>query len=232
MLRRALATGLLITILVGSHAQEARPWAAPLRPILEILDNAKLKGSLALSHGCRQTSIPEFPRTNTNAGTATTPLRRLREVVEDPAIQIVQAPDGTIRMIEQGVQSDLLNVRISHISFENNGIALQYAYSANRTLLDAVLAAPEIRAFMKTHGLELPTGEGATGNSGKWPPSSPHISGAMDDLTLSEALDRVLTTFPGLWVYWNCSQSDHPTHVYFRFFGLEKIGDKEFIVGG
>jgi hypothetical protein len=154
-------------------------------------------------------------------------------VVEDPAIQIAQAPDGTIRMIEQGVQGDLLNVRISHIWFENNGIPLQYAYSANSTLRDAVLAAPEVRAFMKTHGLELPTGnEGVTGNSGKWPLSSPHISEAMDDLTLSEALDRVLTTFPGLWVYWNCPQSDHPTRVYFRFFGLQRIGDKEFIIGG
>jgi hypothetical protein len=39
-------------------------------------------------------------------------------LTDDPAMQVVQIPDGTIRMIESGVPTDLLNVRIGHISFE------------------------------------------------------------------------------------------------------------------
>jgi hypothetical protein len=126
-------------------------------------------------------------------------------------------------MIESGVPKDLLKVKISHISFESNGVPLQYAaYSPNAALLHAILRAPEVVAFMKAHGIDWPWGEAAPGSNAPWPVSSPHISGSIDNVTVSEALDRVLKTFPGLWVYWSCPavqrpKARHMTHASLDF---------------
>jgi hypothetical protein len=126
-------------------------------------------------------------------------------------------------MIERGVPSDLLNVRIAHVSFEGRGAAaVQNAgvYTPNDALR-AILQAPEIANFMGAHHIERSVGnEAVPGNLfGQWPPEYPHISGSLDNVTLSAALDRVLKTFPGIWVYENCPRSKNKGRtVYFHFF--------------
>ncbi|HWW15188.1 MAG TPA: hypothetical protein VN310_11050 [Candidatus Dormibacteraeota bacterium] len=154
-------------------------------------------------------------------------LQLVREMfANNPAMQVVQDPDGKIRMNESGVPAELLQVKIRHISFEENGVPLQYAaFSANTALLHAILRSPEIVTFMKSQGMVLPFGEGGTGGSTPHPISAPHIVGSMDDLTLSEALDRVLRTFPGVWVYENCPRADERGRfVFLRFFDLQHPG--------
>ena len=138
-------------------------------------------------------------------------------------MQVMQESDGTIRMIETGVPTDLLNIRIRDIVFEGYGHSAVYNPNA---ALNFILSAPEVVAFMKLHDIGWPfAGEAAPGNPGAWPPDLPHISGSLDNVTLSEALDRVLKTFPGVWVYENCPRSDKKNRVvYFRFFHLRKIG--------
>ena len=49
-------------------------------------------------------------------------------------------------------------------------------------------------------------------------PRLPHISGNLDNVTLSEALDYVLRTFPGLWVYENCPSKKRKRAVFITFF--------------
>ncbi len=212
MERPALTLAFIAGMLVGSQAQEPRPWAAPVKPILEVLDNAKLSGSLEFSEKCDSTSIPPFPRFRIAATTESSPLQSLREILaDDSGMRVWQDRDGMIRMIGSGVPKDLLKVKISHISFESNGVPLQYAaYSPNAALLHAILRAPEVVAFMKAHSIDWPWGEAVPGSNAPWPVSSPHISGSMDNVSLAEALDRVLKTFPGLWVYWSCPVVQRP----------------------
>jgi hypothetical protein len=65
-----------------------------------------------------------------------------------------------------------------------------------------ILRTPEVIAFMKAHNIEWPRSGGVRGNLlGQWTPDKPHISGSMDNVTVSEVLDRVLKTFPGIWIY-------------------------------
>jgi hypothetical protein len=238
MSRRAFAVAFIVGTLVGSLGQGA--WAAgskrsSLQPILEILDKAKLSGSLEFSGRCDLRDFPNFPQFRTPASSsALPPVQTLREVFgHDPAMQTTQDRDGTIRMIESGVPTDLLNVRISHISFEGHGAAQSGAYTPNDALMRAILRAPEVVDFMKAHNIEWPFAAGAiSGNGGQWPPELPHISGSWDNLTLSEALDRVLKTFPGTWLYQDCPRSDKKNRsVYFRFFYLRNIGSGVFVEG-
>jgi hypothetical protein len=75
---------------------------------------------------------------------------------------------------------------------------------------------------MKAHRMVLP-GEGITGGIGSRPIDLPHIAGSMDNLTVSQALDRVLMTFPGIWLYENCPQGDG-TGLFLRFLSVRDTG--------
>jgi hypothetical protein len=211
MLRPAFVLLFVVGILVRVQAQELHFWAEELRPIFEVLQQADLSGSVELDGRCDPARLPGFPQFGSAAPTKRPPLATLRDIAaNDPAMQVRQDPDGTIRMREKGVPTDILNVRISHISFED--YARHDIYTANLALR-VILSAPEVLAYAKMHnialGRSLGAGIGAVGMGySQWPPGSPHISGSLDDVTVLEALNRVLRAFPGeVFVYWNCPET-------------------------
>jgi hypothetical protein len=232
MLRYTSVVAIVLGCALWSPAQEAGTRAPklvkPLQPLLAALDRAKVSGSLELSDRCDMTRLPpNFRFPHWHAATEDgSPLEVSRETLADnPTARITRDPDGTIRMVEPGVPTDLLNVKISHISFESDGIPLEYAaFSPNSALLHAILRAPEIATFMTTHNIVYPFGEGGSFVLGaQRPVTSPHLAGSMDNLTLAQALDRVLKTFPGIWIYEDCSASSGQGRtVFFRFFSLQE----------
>ena len=225
MLRRAFTAVIMVCMLGECLAREPRaaiPGAMPLQPILEVLDEAKFSGSLEFTGHCVVGHIPDFPLLRVTAASGSSPIQTLRKILgENPAIQVTQDKDGTVRMIENDVPTDVLNVRISHISFEGSGVNEQRATYNPNEALRTILRAPEVAAFMKARNIEWPLhGGGVPGNSiGRWPPERPHISGSLDNVTVSKALDRVLKTFAGIWVYENCPGNDKTKRdIYFGFF--------------
>jgi len=46
------------------------------------------------------------------------------------------------------------------------------------------------------------------------------ISGELNNVTLADALDYVLKTFPGFWLYQDCESLDGQRLVYFGLFPL------------
>jgi len=225
---RALGV-VIIGITTCSWRQAAPPaspkFMAPLQPLMEVLRRAKVSGSLELSR-CDFGPPPHLP--NLRVPAAVGPLPQvLREMfADDPVMQVTQDADGTIRMIETGVPTDLLDVKIRHLPFELNGIAFQYAAFTPYDALRAIVHTPEVLAFAKAHSIVIPPPViGIIGPTGPYPAESPHIAGSMDDLTLSQALDRVLKTFPGIWVYEDCLCSDMKSRCpVFWFFNLEGPG--------
>lgn len=192
-----------------------------LQPILDVLSKAKLSGSLEFSGNCNMLAFPgypEFPQVHSAAAIAGPPLHSLRRIfAHEPAMRVTKDPDGRIRMVERGLSTDILNLRIHHISFDRD------AYDPN-VAAEYIMSAPEVTLFMKSHDIHWPFGGGGVLNAiaGKIPPTSPHISGSMDNITLSGAMDRVLKTFPGLWIYQNCPRSDkRPRIIYFKFYELQ-----------
>jgi hypothetical protein len=200
---------------------------APLRPLLEVLERAKVSGSLGLSGHCDVGLPPHLPhlRPSTTGGS---PFQVARELfADDRGMQVTQDPNGTIRMIERGAPTELLDVKISHISFERNGVPLQYAaFSPSSALHYVILQAPEVLAFAKTHDILIPfAGAGGSLGNEPTPADAPHMAGPMDNVTVSQALDRILQVFPGMWVYENCPGDDGKGHVlHFWFFSLQNPG--------
>jgi len=211
MLRPAFVLLFVVGMLVRVQAQELHFWAEELRPIFEVLQQADLSGSVELAGRCDPARLPGFPQFGSPAPTKRPPVATLRDIAaNDPAMRVKQDPDGTIRMREKGVPTDILNVRISHISFED--YAHHDIYTANLALR-VILSAPEVVAYAKTHnialGRSLGAGIGAVGMGySQWPPGSPHISASLDNITVLEALNRVLRAFSGeVLVYWNCPET-------------------------
>jgi len=157
-----------------------------------------------------------------------TPLQVARETFsDDPAMHVSQDRDGTIRINESGTSTELLDVKISHVSFEKNGVPLRYAaYSPGHALYFVILQAPEVLGFAQAHDIQIPFGGGIGGQPGSQIPVDwPHVSGSMDNLTLSQALDHLVKTFPGIWVYENCPAGDGKGRVVaFSFFSLQNPG--------
>jgi hypothetical protein len=199
----------------------------PLKPLLESLKRANVSGSLEFSGHCDVETPPDFPQFRAPSPNAGSVVDVAREIFAgDPTMQVTQDTDGTVRMVERGVSTGLLDVEIGHISFESNGLPLQYAaFSAGAAAAHVILQAPEVVAYMKAHQIERQLSEGAPGSNSPYPTEAPHISGSMDDLTLSQALDRVLKTFPGIWVYESCPRPNgNGQFVNFLFLDLKHPG--------
>jgi hypothetical protein len=122
-------------------------------------------------------------------------------LANDEDMQVTQEPDGTIRMVEKSVPKDLLNVKIGHISFDEEH-KTRYPMYFPANVLRLITHAPEVETFKKDHGIRQ---LGETLSEASTP--VPRVSGELNNVALSEALDYMLKTFPGLWVYENCPGS-------------------------
>jgi hypothetical protein len=50
------------------------------------------------------------------------------------------------------------------------------------------------------------------------PLDAPQISGDLENVTVSQALDYVLKTYPGFWAYENCQNDSGGRKIFLRFF--------------
>ena len=136
-----------------------------------------------------------------------------------------------IRVVQKGVPQDILSIRIKHISFNGVYSTGDFGVSSPNEALHIILDAPEVLQFLREHDIRVlftdyGIGAAVTGQSNS------HISGSINDMTLREALDYVLKTFPGIWVYENYPKTHGRNRVvFFRFFYLRNIGSGTFVEG-
>src|ERR1700674_3609920 len=179
--------------------------------ITDVLSKAKASGSLAYWGRCgyhearpdlpNVRSLPEHPG-------STPPVQTLREMFADhPKMHVTQEADGMIRMFESDVPRDLLDIRISHISFKDS--EGRNAVWIPREARRIIVGAPELRAFMRDYNIGWASDVEYVNDLYGGPlPYLPHVSGDLYNVTLAEAMDYVLKSFPGFWVYENCRRED------------------------
>jgi hypothetical protein len=182
----------------------------------DVLRKADVSGSLAYWGQCdRHRPYPDFPKVRILSSYSGPPREVLQQIfANDPTMRVTQEPGGKIRMVESDVPSDLLDVKIRHISFNVSGPAAKMLGGPN-TALQIILSTPEVRAFRRAKSIgPFSDGFPLPGDSGSKPP----VSGELDNVTVSQALDYVLETFPGFWIYENCPSQDGGRTVFFNFF--------------
>ena len=111
-----------LLLLLGSCFAQERGGLDPRAagPLLtEVLSKAQLSGSLEYWGVCApHKPYPDFPQLRWPAGYDSSPLKFVQAMFDvDPYMRVTQDSDGKIRMVETDVFSDLLNVKIHHLSF-------------------------------------------------------------------------------------------------------------------
>jgi hypothetical protein len=205
------------------YARESR--AEMVRSVLQVLNSASASGSMEIRGKCELRNLAEIPNTLQAGSSRKNVVETLQPMfANDPAMQITQDQDGTIRMKESGVSDDILKVKIRDFRFDgdspNGGV-----YAPNVAVL-RVMVTPEVLSFKRLKKIEwVSPAYVAPSNMGPPSPELPHISGSMRNVAVSEILDRVLQTFPGMWLYEDCpAHGDQKRAVYFRFFTFRGHG--------
>ena len=124
-----------------------------------------------------------------------------------------------VRMVETDIPTDLLDFKISHLSF---GPPDQppYTFGGPNSALISVLSHPEVLAYRKVHNIGpfADTFVGP-GNSAR----KQMVSGDLYNVTVKQALDYILQSYPGFWIYENCESDKYKPgrYVFISFFETE-----------
>jgi len=132
----------------------------------------------------------------------------------DSAMVVAQDANGLIRMVEKDVPTDILGVEIHHIVFDAAHAPFPKLFHGPNMALMTILSSPDVLSFEKEHNIS-PADFRLEGSMGQ---DLPALSGELNEVTLSQALDYVLKAFPGYWVYENCTTNDGRRAVHFRFY--------------
>jgi hypothetical protein len=186
--------------------------------VSNVLASARVSASLEYNGKCGpDVPVPDFPRAREPLKPyAQNPVNTFRSMfLVDGRIVVSQKSNGTIRIIEAGVQTDILDVRIGHLSFQK--------ISDPEEALGMVLGAPEVQSFIRARGIGQPVDMYTTPlyllpGINRSPAGMRSISGELNNVTLAEALDYILKTFPGFLLYQNCQSPDGQRLVYFALF--------------
>jgi hypothetical protein len=179
--------------------------------VQKILSRAQLSGSLEFWGLCDSKLRSEFPRLRPISGHEGSALDALQEVfADDTKMRVTQESDGKIRMVETDVPKDLLEVKIHHLSFPSD-------YHSGAMALYAIVNTPEVIDFMDRNIGRKVAWEG-WGLPGQIVIHGPSVPGELNDVTVAQALDYVLHTFPGFWMYQNCHDSEGNRKISVGFF--------------
>jgi hypothetical protein len=193
--------------------------------VRNILSRAQLSGSLEYWGLC-DISKPRPPelRLRPVSGNEGSALEVLQEMfADDPKMRVTQESDGKIRMVETDVPQDLLEIKIRHLSFpplyQSRAI-----YHTGAMAVYAILNTQEVIQFMDHNiGRKVPW-EG-WGMPGQIAIDGPSVPGELNDVTVAHALDYVLETFPGFWVYQNCHNPDGGRKISVGFLTFTPVSD-------
>ncbi|MGO9084219.1 MAG: hypothetical protein ACLQBK_03260 [Candidatus Sulfotelmatobacter sp.] len=189
-------------------------------PILKnVLGQAKVSGSLEYWGRCDfQKPYPDFPNLRSLSDYSGAPEEVLQNVfAPDPQMMVTRDPSGRIRMAEIDVPTEFLDIRIPYVSFNLEGSGAKM-FAGPNIALRVVLLNPAVKAFRKDHNI------GPFDDNWGWPgdagPNKRQMSGELHDVTLRQALDYILASFPGFWIYENCMSDSGQRLVYFAFFEI------------
>jgi len=208
-----IAALILITPCMGQDTGKVNPaWTAAL--IGGVLTKAHASGSLIYRGQCQDRgSTWDLPTVSRPKQNDIPPVQMLRDMfADDPKMHVTQDANGNIRMVEADVSHDLLDLRIVQVPFSSDpGI------DDPRWAISQIMTTPDVKNYMTVNniGPVVPDFRLFIGPSS---PSAPKISSDLHFVTVSEALDYILKTYPGFWAYEECPGENGGRKVFFQFF--------------
>lgn len=204
----------LMLLVAGCHGVEPFPTKVvqdeatfPLVTLVgRILGEAGQSGSLIYEGNCSP-GKPNDPFRLLSPAPGLPPLRALDEAFSREPRLTAKLKSSLVRVTEVSVPHDLLDLRISHISFRNE--------NDPRDAIQTLLALPIVKDYMRSHHIRF-----LMVQEGIYPPPSrrgPLLNCTIKGATVSQVLDRIVRTFPGMWIYRECAGSGGERDVYIGY---------------
>jgi hypothetical protein len=197
-LRLVMASLLLLVNSCLSQEKAGVDQTVAVPEVQKILSSAQLSGSLEYWGVCDISKPrPDFPKLRPVSGHEGSALGILQEMfANDTKMHVTQDSDGKIRMAETDAPQDLLEVKIHHLSFPSD-------YHGPKMAVMAILQSPEVMHFITDRNI-VPMGGWSLPADDSIAIHKPSVPGELNDVTVAQALDYILQTFPGFWFYQNC----------------------------
>lgn len=202
MIRHLIVSGFLVLLVSSAvQAQGFRPvskgWTTVENFVQEMFFLTHSSGSVTLSGTCEVTQqgsiVVSDPLSNPPQG----PFQNLGEAMTavsqlDPHLSWTRDKEGLMRVNDNRVTGSVLKIHLKRVHFNR-------AADPNEAIR-IVLSAPEVREYLKQNHIEQGTVFVMPMNS----KDVPKLSGDLRNVTVEQALDRIVKFFPGLWIYSEC----------------------------
>jgi len=166
--------------------------------IRDVLREGSTSGSIVYSDKCEAVSsrTPIPPHVHPARKTGTT-IEVLQDMFSgDSRIELSQDLNWIVRMVEKDVPTDILDVRIHHLTFDSAHTPFPDLFHGPNMAMITILSSPEIRSFQDEHHI-VPTGSRLEGNMGS---DLPALTGELNDITLSGSGRETVTRAGGMGV--------------------------------
>lgn len=201
-----------------STAQEQMPSSQFVATVLRVLEENHRSGSLVYRGHCTDSGgITDSFRVTPPAHNAPSVEAFRQAFVNDPTLTVKEDSSGMIRVVGGDVQPELLGVTIHDVKFQEE--------NDPREATSKLLASPELKTYMQGHRTEFVTTSG-----GLVPPASGrHLNATLTDMTVSQSLDRIAQTFPGVWIYEECitRQGEKRVEINFHEFSAAASANRQ-----
>jgi len=175
--------------------------------VLRVLEENHRSGSLVYRGHCTDSGGLADSFKVTSAGHDVSPIEALRQAFAgDPTLAVKEDSSGMIRVVGGDVQPELLGVTIHDVKFQEE----KDPWAA----ISKLLASQELKTDMQSHRTEFVVSSGGLVPT----PSGRHLTGTLTDITVSQSLDRIAQTFPGVWIYEECVTGQGEKLVDIRFY--------------
>jgi hypothetical protein len=208
-----MAALVLITPCTGQDRAKVDP-AMAAAMIGRVLAKAHTSGSLVYHGQCQDRGGTwDLPAVNSLKHYETNPVQVLREMfADDSKMQVAQDTNGNIRMVETDVPRDLLDLKIVQVPFLSDS-----GFHDPRWAMSQIMVTPDVKNYMTVNNIG-PVVPDFRLFVGPLSPNAPKISDDLYYVTVSEALDYILKTYPGFWAYEECKGEAGSREVFFQFF--------------
>jgi hypothetical protein len=204
---------IMITLCLGQERAKVDPAGTAIM-IGRVLTKAHASGSIVYHGQCQDRGGTwDLPAVGFPKHYEMNSVQMLREMFEyDPKMLVSQDTTGNIRMVETDVPRDLLDLRIVQVPFSADSGFHDPGWAVSQ-----IMVTPDVKNYMTVNniGPVVPDFRQFIG------PLSPNAPAIKDDLyyvTVSEALDYILKTYPGFWAYEECKTESGSRTAFLHFF--------------
>ena len=206
MMRQFATLVSLVVVLSTMQAQQLRPVTNSETTvenyIQEMFFMAHKSGSLTLHGTCKSTLQGSVVVSEDLKNPPQGPFNDISEVIDvlsknKPELSITHTSDGIMRVSDNRVKGGLLQVHL-------NLVHIKEAKDPHAAI-KAVLAAPEAQGYLKDNRIEL----GDVFNMPSSRKGVPRLTVDLRELTVGQALDKIINFFPGVWIYSECMDNYH-----------------------